>query len=334
MSSPVKNVIVLVKENHTFDNYFGTFPGANGVVLPQAANPPSSDPSHTHSTWLKRAKDTTHQVQYKEADIPQYFDLARQFTLCDNYFSEVAGPSTPNHLMLVAAASPCINNPLNQYRPAASARYTMPHLPAALNAAGITWGNYGGYIFNYFTDLPTASPNNHVRDTIFTHLAGGQLPAVSWVYGDGTPNVSEHPPQNVTDGAGWTAKLVEAIAASQYWSSTMLIITWDDWGGWFDHVTPPDVEPWTNFEVQHPGDEYKTFEGTQFRYGSRVPCLVVGPYAKPGYISHQLNSHASVPRFIEETFGLPTLSGRDEHSNGLLDCYDYTQTPNPPYTPK
>ncbi len=82
-------------------------------------------------------------MQYGKANIPGYFDLAAKFTLCDNYFSEVAGPSTPNHLMLICADAPIINNPHNHYRPNAASRYQLPSLPAALEKAGLSWGNYG-----------------------------------------------------------------------------------------------------------------------------------------------------------------------------------------------
>jgi phospholipase C len=104
----IEHVVIIVKENHTLDNYFGTFPGATSVKLAHAANPPAADPPHDHASWMKRTSDTTHHVQYLEADIPSYFSYAREFTLCDNYFSEVAGPSTPNHLMLICADAPII----------------------------------------------------------------------------------------------------------------------------------------------------------------------------------------------------------------------------------
>lgn len=323
LGSPIQHVVVIVKENHTFDNYFGTFPGADGVVLPQATNPPAADPSHTHSSWEHRGTDTKHQVQYKEADIPEYFDLARRFTLCDNYFSEVAGPSTPNHCMIVAADAPVINNPAGMYRPTSSSRWKLKSIPDLLTAAGKSWGAYGSYIFGYFTGLKTAG-HLHGRDTFLKDVAAGRLPTVSFVYGDGSPDLSEHPVQNVSVGCKWTASLISAIENSAYWAKTMIIVTWDDWGGWFDHVQPPNVEAWDPKHAQHPADAHTSYAGQQWRYGSRVPCLVIGPYAKPGHISHQFNSHVSIPKFIEDTFGLPSLSVRDSSSNGLTDCYDYT----------
>src|SRR5438876_2899966 len=98
--------------------------------------------------------DAVHKVQYKEEDIPPYFALARQYTLCDHYFSEVAGPSTPNHLVLICADSPVINNPHHPYRPSPTDMYYLSaSLPTGLEQGGLTWGNYGGYPFHYIKDL-------------------------------------------------------------------------------------------------------------------------------------------------------------------------------------
>jgi len=108
----VDHVVIIIKENHTYDNYFGTFPNSVGDnQLGKAQNPPPVDPNHRHETWMKRDTEQRYRVQYSEADIPDYFALARQYTLCDHFFSEVAGPSTPSHLMLITADSPVINNP-------------------------------------------------------------------------------------------------------------------------------------------------------------------------------------------------------------------------------
>jgi len=102
--------VIIVKENHSFDNYFGSFPDVNGEKLPPAQDPPAGgDPRHDHAGWLERAAHAV-KLQYSEKDIPAYFSFARQFTLCDNYFTEVASQSEPNHLMLIAAASPIIDN--------------------------------------------------------------------------------------------------------------------------------------------------------------------------------------------------------------------------------
>ena len=100
----------------------------------------------------------------------------------------------------------------------------------------------------------------------------------------------------------WTVDQVNAIVQGGLWPKTAIFITWDDWGSWWDHVNPPDVEKWT--------------DGTQFRYGSRVGCLVLSPYAKAGYISLLLHSHVSLVKFCEDTFGLTTLNARDAASDG------------------
>src|SRR6059036_621474 len=100
-SGEVDHVEIIFKENHTFDNYFGTFPGVNGMTMPRSPNPPPQDPDHRHRAWLTRQTTSVRQG-FVEADVPTYFAYARKFTLCDQYFTDVAGPSTPNHLMLVA----------------------------------------------------------------------------------------------------------------------------------------------------------------------------------------------------------------------------------------
>jgi phospholipase C len=130
----IEHIVIIVKENHTLDNYFGALPGADGQHLARAANPPPVDPLHDHLTWMHRAGDSRFHVQYTSDDIPDYFSYAGHYTLCDHYFSEVTGPSTPNHLMLICADAPIINNPKHQYNPRPGEGYNLPSLPAQLNA--------------------------------------------------------------------------------------------------------------------------------------------------------------------------------------------------------
>jgi phospholipase C len=330
MAGQIEHVVIICKENHTYDNYFGTFGQGNGEGgLGRAPDPPPYDPDHRHEAWMARATDPTYRVQYQEADIPGYFDYARRYTLCDNYFSEVAGPSTPNHLMLICADAPIINNPHNHYRPGPGTRFQLSSLPAALEQKGLSWGNYGGYAFGYIDEL-VGHPNNHGRDMFSKHAQEGNLPAVSWVYGDGHPDLSEHPQQVVTDGCNWTVDQVNAIVAGGLWNNVAIFITWDDWGGWYDHVDPPMKESWDSSMAQRPDDAFPQFNGQPFRYGSRVPCLVVSPYAKAQHVSSQENSHVSLVKFCEDTFGLAPLNNRDASSNGMTDCFDFTQTPLDP----
>ena len=330
MAGQIEHVVIICKENHTYDNYFGTFGRGNGESgLGQAPNPPPYDPDHRHEAWMARATDSTYRVQYQKADIPGYFDYASRYTLCDNYFSEVAGPSTPNHLMLICADAPIINNPHNHYRPGPGTRFKLSSLPAALEQKNLSWGNYGGYAFGYIDEL-VGHPNNHGRDMFSQHARAGTLPAVSWVYGDGHPDLSEHPQQVVTDGCNWTVDQVNAIVAGGLWNNVAIFITWDDWGGWYDHVDPPVKESWDSSMAQRPDDAFPQFNGQPFRYGSRVPCLVVSPYAKAQYVSSQENSHVSLVKFCEDTFGLAPLNDRDASSNGMTDCFDFAQTPLDP----
>lgn len=322
----IQHVVIIVKENHGFDNYFGTFPGANGATLAHAPNPPTGDPDHRHEKWMKRASDKQHKIQYIESDIPTYFEIARAFTLCDNYYSEVAGPSTPNHLMLIAAASPIINNPHNHYRPNPSEAYDIPSLPESLEKKGLTWVNYGGYAFQYIKALK-GHPNTHESQQFAVDVQKGQLPAVSWLYAPESPSLSEHPMQNVTPGAAWTLSQIKLVGQSPLWSSTVIFSTFDDWGGWFDHVTPPVVEKWDSSMAQRPADAFPKFNGQPYRYGSRVPCMVISPYARQGYISKVLHSHVSLVRFCEDTFNLPYLNARDAAADAMADCFDFNQAP-------
>jgi phospholipase C len=332
-SNPIRHVVIIVKENHTFDNYFGTFAGANGVsTLAHAPDPPPSDPPHDHAAWLTRAQNAVRQ-QYHEADIPTYFSYARQFTLCDNYFTDVASQSEPNHLMLIAAASPVIDNSTahRTYQP--QPPFNLPSLPASLANAGLTWATYGDPGFSYFNHITALKSSPHILPwTRFDQdVAAGTLATVTWLYADGLH--SEHPPfganagkPTVALGTQWTSQRVNAIAKSPFWASAAICVTWDDWGGWYDHVEPQQVDTWQGGGPAH-GLPY---HGTQFRYGPRVPCLIISPYARKGYISKTLHSHVSLVRFCEKTFGLPTLTAFDAAADDMSDCFDFLQVPLPP----
>jgi phospholipase C len=131
----------------------------------------------------------------------------------------------------------------------------------------------------------------------------------------------------------WTVEQVNAIVAGGLWGKTAIFITWDDWGGWSDHVTPSAVETWSHTKSQRVPDAHPEFDEQPFRYGSRVPCLVLSPYAKARHISKELNSHVSLVKFCQTLFGLPHLNARDGGSNGMADCFDFKQTPLPAPTP-
>src|SRR5258708_5835142 len=314
--SPIKHVVIIVKENHTFDNYFGRFPNAEGdTTLDPCPVPADILPPHDHQAWLAHA-DLAVRQQYTAQDISPYFAYAEQFTLCDHYFTEVAGPSTPNHLMLIAADSPIIDNPdlVNNPQPL----FVMQSLPDRLESKGLKWRNYGGYAFSLIGNL-RENPSNVTSEQFALDAAAGQLPEVSWVFAPA--GLSEHPPDPIDKGVAWTVTQVNSIANSTLWSSTAIFIVWDDWGGWYDHVEPANVEQWS--------------DGTQFRYGPRVGCLVISHYAKSGYISKVTHSHVSLVKFCYATFDLLPLTARDRDADDMSDCFDFTRAPalDPPLIP-
>ncbi|MDE3010923.1 MAG: hypothetical protein KGI67_08550 [Pseudomonadota bacterium] len=328
MAGPIEHVVVIVKENHTFDNYFGGFPGAAGQAQPPAPDP-SPDPRHDHVAWLARAHGAVHEG-YGPKDIPAYWALAQQYALCDNYFTDVASQSEPNHLFLIAANSPVIDNSSRaraSYQPLPP--YDMPSLPQALEHAGRQWRNYADAHESYFDNIAalkgstSSVPSSHFD----ADVARGFLPDVCWLYASG--GLSEHPgdrkgDQPVSAGAQWTMDRVLAVANSALWPKTAIIITWDDWGGWHDHVVPPEVQNWS-------GSGPQGYAGSQFRYGQRVPCLVVSPWAKAGLINHDMFSHASVVKFCLRLFGLPAWNvpalQPGDRSGDLFSCFDFKAPP-------
>ncbi len=330
--NPIEHVVIIVKENHTFDNYFGTFPGANGdATLAHASDPPPSDPPHDHAAWLRRATGAVRQ-QYFEPDIPAYFAYARQFTLCDNYFTEVASQSEPNHLMLIAADSPIIDNASSNRKYEPQPPFKLASLPEALLKAGRTWASYGDPSLNYFNHIAGLKGNLVIVpwNQFDADAAAGKLPNVAWLYAPSGQD--EHPPFGknagkpvVTVGMQWTVDRVAQIATSKLWASTVIFVTWDDWSGWYDHVDAPLKERW-----QDGGPAGAPYANSQFVYGPRVGCLVLSPFAKEAYVSKTFHSHVSLVRFCEKTFGLAPLNARDAAADDMSDCFDFTQAPLPP----
>jgi phospholipase C len=147
---------------------------------------------------------------------------------------------------------------------------------------------------------------------VLSDIANGELAAVTWVIPDG--KYSDHPSGNDGSGPSWVAAVVNAIGSSSYWANTAIIITWDDWGGWYDHVKPKVI------------DDGKSW-GSGYVYGFRVPLIVVSPYAKASYISHRAHDFGSILKYIETTFNLPSLNYADGPADDLADCFDLTQSP-------
>ncbi len=170
---------------------------------------------------------------------------------------------------------------------------------------------------SYDTDTNTNVVIEGTKGFILTDIQNGNLASVTWVIPDG--GNSDHAEINNGGGPDWVANIVNAIGQSAFWSNTAIIVTWDDWGGWYDHVSPPIRN--------NPGSYPNSYE-----YGFRVPIIVISPYAKPQYISHQQNDFGSILLFIEEQFGLgqidPAVGYADSYASGdLSDFFDFSQTP-------
>jgi phospholipase C len=167
------------------------------------------------------------------------------------------------------------------------------------------------------TDCQSADWTNNVilNDAqILTDISSGSLADVSWVIPNGTN--SDHAGSTTTTlGPSWVASIVNAIGGSSYWANTAIVITWDDWGGWYDHVPPP--------KVINDGTSW----GSGYVYGFRVPLIVVSPYAQKAYVSHVTHDFGSILNLIEETFGLPSLGYADAYADDLSDCFNFNQTP-------
>lgn len=212
--------------------------------------------------------------------------------------------------------------------------FEHPTLTDELNAKHISWRYYAPNANSIWTAPnaiqhmcgPNAAPPNAtacvgsdwvnnvvLRPTqILTDIANHQLPSVSWVIPIGKN--SDHPGGTIDEGPSWVASVVNRIGASSYWPNTVIIITWDDWGGWYDHVPPPAI-------IQDGG------WGSGYVYGFRVPLIVVSPYTKPGYISHATHDFGSILNFTEQVFGLDSLGYADARADNLADCFNFIQAP-------
>jgi phospholipase C len=317
----IQHVLVFIQENHTFDNLFAGFPGADSAYAGQdCPDALPADPPHQHADALVADGATTRAARcsYNATSAPIYWQLAREFALCDRFFSDVRGPSHPNYLMLGAAQSPIANTP-GPSDVCPQFCLDLPTLPDRLDARGLAWRDYGGL----FTDIKALAGRPEVTDRddsgLFRDAQNGTLPSVAWLNSGflvGGDAKSGHPPASLCAAQNYAVQVLNAVMGGPQWPSTAVILVWDDWGGFYDHVAPPVVENWT--------------DGTPFRYGFRVPCLVISPYARRGYVSHTLHSLVSTLRFIETLFGLKPLTSRDAQASDLLDCFDFTQAPRPP----
>jgi phospholipase C len=290
--------------------------------------------------------------------IEPYLTMASQYTLADHMFPTELGASFTAHLDLVAGTTNISQTHALVDQPSESPwgcdappgtwtwtvdlrRNIKPNGPFPclahfqtmadlLNTANISWKYYQPPVegaqgswsafdairdiregASWSTGVLSATP----QTIVLTDPANGALPSVAWV----TPDFhdSDHLDSQSDTGPSWVTAVVNAIGESPYWNSTAIILLWDDWGGWYDNVSPPQ----------------KDFRGL----GIRVPCIIISPYARKGYVDHTQYEYGSILKFIEETFNLPPLGPTshgytDTRANSLVDAFDFTQAPQP-YAP-
>ena len=317
----IKNIIFFIQENHTFDSLFAGFPGADGQHAGKAcADSLPADPPHSHEAAFEPDGATTDAARcsYNEASAPNYWRLARTFTLCDNFYSEVRGPSHPNYLMLIAGQSPRINKP-EPTDMCPEFCLDIDVLPHRLDDRGLTWRDYGGIHTSIKSLVGRPEIMNYRDDQFFLDAEQGTLPNVSWLNSGFLYEPyakSGHPPSSLCVGENYAVSVLNAVMNGPQWDTTALFLVWDDWGGFYDHIEPPVAELWE--------------DGTPFRYGHRVPCIVVSPYARAGYVSHKFHSLVSLPRFAEAIFGLEPLTERDANASNMFDCFDFDRPPAEP----
>ncbi|HVB95186.1 MAG TPA: alkaline phosphatase family protein [Nitrososphaerales archaeon] len=319
-ANPIQHVVVIVQENHTFDNYFGTFPGANGIQN----DPATVQPFHLtgqvfdlcHSTacgheaydtgkmdgFLRAEGSNETFGHYTQSDIPYYWSLAQNYTLFDNYFTSAMGPSLPNHLYLVAGQDAGVADALSGQ----ISKLNIGSIANELESANDSWSYYSPYVVGNENALGLVSSIAHSStmlakmkqtEQFLVDLQSGNLPDVSYIMAN--DGLNEHPPYSVAAGEQWAKSIIGAIQASPYWGSTAILLTWDDYGGWYDHVAPPQVDRY--------GD------------GFRVPLLMISPFAKQGYIDHTLSDHTSILKFMERVFNLPSVTQRDGAASDLIE---------------
>jgi phospholipase C len=371
-ANPIKHIVYIVKENRSFDSYFGKFPGADGATQGMLSNgtiiplqPLSDQVVHDlgHDWWSALEVDSDGKMdlfdlnyqgnvqgdylsysQFSQADIPNYWAYAQNFVLADKAFSSTDGPSLPSHLYAIAAqAANMISTPQGHKASNSwgcdntknlqvqflesngkiilgSPCIEMQTLGDLLDSAAVDWKYYAvpqgipGYQWNVYNNVRHIryGPDwaTHIEDeaNFDNDALNGKLPPVSWLVAHS--GQTEHPPSSVCNGENWTVDKINSIMQGPDWSSTAIFLTWDDFGGFYDHVQPPKLD--------------------SFGLGPRVPFLIISPYVKGKTVIHTQYEFSSVLRFIEDTFNLPSLTNRDAEANNMMDAFDFSQSPLPP----
>ena len=356
----IEHIIVVMMENHSFDDHFGMLGRGDGFRLDHRGRPLDANPYHDdlylHAFHMPstcqlhnvpgQAWNTSHTAFdngrndgfvrgsgpvamgfWDGSDIPFYYGLAQTFPVCDRWFCSVLAQTYPNRRFLMAGTAAGIVTTTTQ-------GLTAPPPPNGtifdrFAAHGISWRNY-------FTDLPSAAiiletlskyPSNFTPIAqYFQDAAAGTLPSFCIV----DPNFdtqSEENPQDVRAGEQFAAGVINAAIQGPAWSKTLLIWTYDEHGGYYDHVAPPPaVAP----DDIPPGIDTNTplLPGGYDQYGFRVPTVIVSPYARHHYVSSVVHDHTSVLKLIETKWNLGALTFRDANADNLLDSLKFKGRPD------
>ena len=349
---PIKHVIVMMKENRGFDHMFGMLHAegrpdieaipagfsnkdqSGTVVTPfhEQTTCVGYDPAHQWAAMHDQVNGgkmdgfiTSAAIStgtdghfalgyYDQSDFPFYYFIANHYPINDRHFASVRSGTYPNRNFLLLGTADGVT--------ATGLGYPDPSTPTifdALDTAGVTWGAYSdGSLVGGTLNWMTGHANTGTYADFLAKLDDGSLPQVTFI--DGLDNITDdHPTANIQEGEAWTRDIYEHAVASKLWPTIALLWTYDEAGGFFDHVPPPNKAC-----IARPGNSKDT---SFYELGVRIPMIVISPYARAGYVSHVVQEHTAITRFIETVFGLPALTSRDANSDALLDMFDFDCSP-------
>jgi phospholipase C len=348
---PLTHIVLLVQENHSFDSYFGRFAAATGLdtdgfpadfankdgagrpITPHAATSTclNMDPPHqwndAHLAWNDGHQDgfarnggASAFTYYDGSMMPFYWWLGSTFAIADRHFASVLAGTWANRDYLYAGTSRGVLDSFSMTIP------TVPTIFNELSSAGVTWGVYtDGEPFQDTLGWDRGHGGVYTFEQFVNQAADGTLPSVAFVDPPAFSDQDEHPSAvaDLGKGQNWSRNVYQAVASSPLWNQMVLLVTWDEWGGFFDHVPPP--------AACTPSPDQPDFD----RLGFRIALIAVSPWARAHTVSHVVHSHTSITRLIELVFGLPALTDRDANSDALLDMFDFTapQMATPPPAP-
>ncbi len=316
-------------ETHRIFNFSGPFTmNGNAFIEGKFAHDEfvSGAPNFTDFTG-KRAMGF-----YDDSDLPFYYFMASNFATSDRWFSPAPTRTHPNRFYWMAATSQGFVVPPTQ-------QITAKTIFEVMDANNISWKIYttdGHTYFSYFAYFNAHHANVVPLSQYFTDVQNGTLPQVAYietgieVNDTSSSGVDEHPKSNIQLGAQFAAKLINALMNSQSWKDSVLIQTFDEGGGLYDHVPPisvpspdgiPPIMPVTN----QPGDFTLT--------GFRVPLMVISPFSKKNFVSHTPMDYTAALKLIETRFNLPALTKRDQSMPDMTEFFDFTTNTGPWATP-